>query len=421
MGAHLGGPQRQPVYNTRGLNSFSAMENCGFAGIERWKTPQSGSPDNRSLAERVQDGFNKLEENPCNAFSMKDTSAYAGYSERVTNDNDVLHNNSSPCDWFGKWVTGNGVPNDHFTNGDQATEDLKRHSHIEQVRDRIRGEINDGHAFRNFGSTQVPYERHAPYHLGGMQGVRNYSNDSGMNCLARDRGCDRGNLTVAYMGSYDLHYKVTSVNPGTREATVAFHAYNEFNYVFRHTSTDHRIYEVVGPQCRETARSKVQYWCMFKDHANFRLGRSNKILMKPQLKAGKFMLFLILLAASPLAGCGNADVRKDDLVGIWGNSSGAEIRLLPSGSFSFRNLPADIFREAAPKSHKLVSGDGESWKLVQDNTGQRIELQFYWIDSIKQRLLSALYIDGSAIYFDNALGIEGATGDRFYFEKQPVK
>ena len=65
--------------------------------------------------------------------------------------------------------------------------------------------------------------------------------------LARDRGCDRGNLTVAYMGSYDLHYKVTSVNPGTREATVAFHAYNELNYVFSHTSTDHRIYAVVGP------------------------------------------------------------------------------------------------------------------------------------------------------------------------------
>lgn len=145
----------------------------------------------------------------------------------ISKNKDPVRNNTTPCDLFGQWATGNGPRVQKFTNGDPMTEELKRHSHIEQIRKDIPGQIVMGQAFRNVGPWQFPITHKAPYGLGGMKGVKNYTNDSGINCMIRDRGCDRGNLAVAYMGSYKLDYKITSVDTQKGEATVAFHAENE--------------------------------------------------------------------------------------------------------------------------------------------------------------------------------------------------
>ena len=153
------------------------------------------------------------------------------------------HNNTGPYDLFGQWVTGKGPRDQHFTNGDPMLEELRRHAHLDGVRNKIRREINSGRAFRDLGGMPAPYKRDAPYSLSGFwKGGRKFGADSGMAyglasglagatggatgpLAARTR--DRGNLAVLYLGSYTLTYKVVSINPKTREATVRFQAYNE--------------------------------------------------------------------------------------------------------------------------------------------------------------------------------------------------
>jgi hypothetical protein len=221
--AHFGNPPSdKPVFDSKGLDTVDGTTQCGMEGIAKWGF---GVTPKKEII---------IQDPPCprpGSLNYGTVCMAPKEPQRIAVDEkeDPLRNNTTPCDLFGQWATGNGPRTQKFTNGDPMTEELRRHDHIQHVREEIPNKITRGQAFQNFGEWQVPVTHKASYNLGGWRGVKNYTNDSGINCMLRDRGCERGNLAVAYLGSYKLDYKITSVDAKNNEATVVFHAENESN------------------------------------------------------------------------------------------------------------------------------------------------------------------------------------------------
>jgi hypothetical protein len=287
--AHFGRPvATEPVYGNRGFDSIGVPA-LGLGTVAEWAMPSRNPP--QSPSGKTQDAPAGAEVSTAAMLEAKARYAPAGlggYDDYGRNydlngaksvvqagggevpktvsaatGGGETHNNTSPYDLFGQWVTGKGPRDQQFTNGDPMLEELRRHAHMAGVRNGIRNEINTGRAFRDFGGMQAPYDRKVPYSLGhDWEGVRKFGADSGMAygyalgvagmtgaaalglggpangpAMAEaasgltgpfvGRAAARGNLAVLYVGSYKLTYKVVSINPTTREATVAFHAYNE--------------------------------------------------------------------------------------------------------------------------------------------------------------------------------------------------
>ena len=133
----------------------------------------------------------------------------------------------------------------------------------------------------------------------------------------------------------------------------------------------------------------------------------------------RLLLLWAVIAVSSLAGCESTTIINKDIIGTWVNESGAEIRFEANGRFSYRNLPTAILDE---QKNVLISGNGDYWNLQSEDYGQQyISLHFFWIDAIKERTEHRLDVDGDRLYFAFAWNIEGAIGDRFYFEKKPEK
>ena len=133
---------------------------------------------------------------------------------------DQMSNNTGPCQLGAEWAAG-GKKQQTFHNGDPALQELQRHQHIEDLRKDLRSR-----AALHDPSLKPGDAKRADYNLGGTPGVRNYWNDSGVKCFATGAGCERGNLTVAYIGSYQLKYQVVANDTSRRELTVQFHAVN---------------------------------------------------------------------------------------------------------------------------------------------------------------------------------------------------
>ncbi|MGI9582577.1 RHS repeat-associated core domain-containing protein [Chryseobacterium sp. RRHN12] len=98
-----------------------------------------------------------------------------------------------------EWISGKGPRHRDFTNGDLMTEMLKKHSHVQNTRDVILAKIADG---------ETTLEGSNPYKLGGIMGVGLYLKDYSTLLT----GGLTGNLTVTYLGSYNLKYIAAAYN-----------------------------------------------------------------------------------------------------------------------------------------------------------------------------------------------------------------
>ncbi len=124
-----------------------------------------------------------------------------------------MHDSATPWEVGVQWLTGVGPRSHYFQNGDQFTELLQQHEHLAEVRRLIAERIAAG----DF----APHEE--DYYLGGWQGVPKYATDySTLATFGRT-----GNLTVTYLGSYNLQYDVIRVDQQAGTAVVQFRVSND--------------------------------------------------------------------------------------------------------------------------------------------------------------------------------------------------
>lgn len=120
-------------------------------------------------------------------------------------------NSTSPVDLGVEWLTGEGPRQQTFGDGDPMTVQLQGHSHIESVRDTIRERVRTDGQLSGFSR----------YDLSGIQGVPKYFSDYATLLTLGQAG----NLTVTFLGSYAVEWRVGSVN-SDGSADVLFHAWN---------------------------------------------------------------------------------------------------------------------------------------------------------------------------------------------------
>ena len=99
-----------------------------------------------------------------------------------------------------EWLTGAGPRDRTFKDGDDMTELLKKHEHVQDVARKVCGGV-------------LPPEGNAGYDLSGLGGVPKYLRDYS----TLSTGGLTGNLAVTYLGSYQLQYSMTN---GTVNMTV---------------------------------------------------------------------------------------------------------------------------------------------------------------------------------------------------------
>ncbi|MFF9564825.1 hypothetical protein ACF1AJ_15880 [Leifsonia sp. NPDC014704] len=125
-------------------------------------------------------------------------------------------NNSTPWELGQQWLTGTGPRHQEFTDDDPFTMMLREHDHVRAVEDRLRKALKAG----TLRVGEIPED--FSYHLGGADGAGKYVAD--YSTLAT--GGATGNLAVTFLGSYELHPEVLSINPDG-SATVRFVVTNE--------------------------------------------------------------------------------------------------------------------------------------------------------------------------------------------------
>ena len=103
-----------------------------------------------------------------------------------------------------EWLSGEGPRNRDFTNGDTFTEMLRQHSHVEDTRNTIIGNVANGGELSG----------QSPYQLGGVKGVGLYLKDYSTLLT----GGLTGNLAVTYLGSYSLNWLAT---PNASNGTIS--------------------------------------------------------------------------------------------------------------------------------------------------------------------------------------------------------
>ncbi|QHC85829.1 hypothetical protein AS589_14070 [Empedobacter brevis] len=112
-----------------------------------------------------------------------------------------------------EWLTGEGPRHRDFTNGDYFTELLRKHDFIKDTKTSIKTGIANG-------SYGTGFSDDVSYSLGGVQGVGKYVKDYSTLLT----GGTTGNLSVTYLGSFSLNWKIVSINKNI--ATVQFKVEN---------------------------------------------------------------------------------------------------------------------------------------------------------------------------------------------------
>jgi hypothetical protein len=114
-----------------------------------------------------------------------------------------------------EWLTGTGPQKREFEAGDPFTEMLKKHEHIQSVREEAIARLNKGE--RKFSK---PLGKN--YKLSGIQGIGKYIKDYSTLLTAGMTG----NIAVTYLGSYKLEYSITDINETKGTATIHFSVTN---------------------------------------------------------------------------------------------------------------------------------------------------------------------------------------------------
>ncbi len=130
------------------------------------------------------------------------------------NNKKQQQDNTSPWKVGWEWLTGTGARNHNFKDGDDFTEMLKKHEHIQETKDKIKKMLAAS------GGQLIQGDNN--YKLGGLKGVPLYFRDYSTLLT----GGLTGNLAVTYLGSYGIHYKVVSVNKQSGTAVVQFNVSN---------------------------------------------------------------------------------------------------------------------------------------------------------------------------------------------------
>lgn len=140
-----------------------------------------------------------------------------------------------------EWLTGNGPRDRVFKDGDYFTELLKKHGFIDEIRNEIIRDINNKikniHANQRLteqlGYTGPDYDSledieklyvsaSTSYSLQGWEGVGKYIKDySTLLTLGYT-----GNLAVTYLGTYNISWKVISIDFIKSTVIVSFKVYN---------------------------------------------------------------------------------------------------------------------------------------------------------------------------------------------------
>jgi hypothetical protein len=128
-----------------------------------------------------------------------------------------LDNSAGPWTTGWQWLTG-GPQTQNFGNGDYFTQLLQQHSHIDDLRNTLRGQL----ASQCGNCDHTPLGGNDNYQLGGLQGVPKYFQDYSTLLT----GGLTGNLAVTYLGSYELSYQSTRIDCKDGIAQVHFHAHN---------------------------------------------------------------------------------------------------------------------------------------------------------------------------------------------------
>jgi len=100
---------------------------------------------------------------------------------------------TTPWELGWEWLTGTGMRDRQFTDGDKMTEMLKEHPHVQQVAQEVCGGSRDP-------------EGRAGYSLSGLAGVPKYLRDYS----TLSTGGLTGNLAVTYLGSFGLSYAASN-------------------------------------------------------------------------------------------------------------------------------------------------------------------------------------------------------------------
>ncbi|MCI0541213.1 MAG: RHS repeat-associated core domain-containing protein, partial [Verrucomicrobiales bacterium] len=144
--------------------------------------------------------------------------AFCGNSPINKIDPFGLDDDSSPWLLGWEWLTGTGPDRHDFVNGDNFTELLKQHQHIENLRKTLREQL----AAQCAKCDTSGLTGNDPYQLSGLQGVPKYLQDYSTLLT----GGLTGNLAVTFLGGYQLSYDTQRVLCRKGIAVVHFHVYN---------------------------------------------------------------------------------------------------------------------------------------------------------------------------------------------------
>ena len=117
---------------------------------------------------------------------------------------------SDPSAWVlgSGWFSGKGPRHHEFRRGDQMTELLRKHDHIEEV-------LKEAATRASSENLNKPFQKN--YSLSGLQGLHKYLLD--LRTLYT-RGLI-GNIAVTYLGSYQLEYSIRSLMKGVNGKCLA--------------------------------------------------------------------------------------------------------------------------------------------------------------------------------------------------------
>ena len=122
--------------------------------------------------------------------------------------------NTTPVQLGLEWLTGKGPREHHFRDGDEFTQMLRKHEHVDDTKNIISNLIKKG--------ARGKIEGQNPYRLRGFSGVPKYLRDYSTLLT----GGLTGNLAVTFLGSFEVQYEVISIDEETGTAVVHFHVAN---------------------------------------------------------------------------------------------------------------------------------------------------------------------------------------------------
>lgn len=114
-------------------------------------------------------------------------------------------------------------------------------------------------------------------------------------------------------------------------------------------------------------------------------------------------IYLILIPfAIILSSCGTSAPKKEDIVGKWQDNSEAIFYFEDDGTFSCKNLPANLFFSITNEySNETFFSESGKWKIKKSQGSWVVSLNFNRSENLKGGYSTYLLISGSKGLFEN--------------------